>query len=92
MLIIYRLWIAESKLRPFCNENDSLFLEKAKNYCTDKYIRDINKGYKRAKKLACAEMKEHHHYNFLDQFRHLFHHTHTHQINNNNNNSNSDDN
>ena len=79
-----RLWVAESKIRPFCNENDEIFLEKAKHYCTDRYAKDLCKGYKRAKKLAYTESKEHHHYNFINLFRHLFYH------NNNNNNTHMD--
>ena len=78
MNVFLKALVPESKLRPFCNENDILFLEKAKYYCTDKYKKDIDKAFKKAKKLAYAEefTERHHLYDFYYLFRHLFHHHH----------------
>jgi hypothetical protein len=72
--------VPETKLRPFCNENDILFMDKAKYYCTDKYKKEIDKAFKKAKKLAYAEElnERHHTYDFNHLVRHLFHNHHHH--------------
>jgi len=61
------------KLRPFCIENDTLFLEKAKLYCTSQYRKDIEKAYKKAKKLAYGDDNHKNNLDFNSLFRHLFH-------------------
>lgn len=46
-----RLWLSESKLRPFCKENDRLFLENSQ-LLTSKYKKELEKAYKKAKKFS----------------------------------------
>jgi hypothetical protein len=50
------LWLPENKLRPFCKENDRLFLENSP-LLTSKYKKELEKGYKKAKK--CSKSYEH---------------------------------
>ena len=45
------MWLSEKKLRPFCAENDRLFLENT-NYLSGKYRKELEKAYKKAKKLV----------------------------------------
>ena len=48
---MFRLWLPESKLRPFCKENDRLFLENSPLLST-KYRKELEKAYKKAKKYS----------------------------------------
>ena len=41
----------ESKLRPFCKENDRLFLENSP-LLSSKYRKELEKAYKKAKKFS----------------------------------------
>lgn len=49
--IFLRLWLPESKLRPFCKENDKLFLDNSP-LLTTKYKKELEKAYKKAKRFA----------------------------------------
>jgi len=73
MQYLKRLWVNRTKMRPFCTENDTLFLEKARLYCTSQYRKDIEKAYKKAKKLAYSDYHDKNNRDFNSLFRHLFH-------------------
>jgi hypothetical protein len=45
------LWLTESKIRPFCIENDRLFMETLPLLST-KYRKELDKAYKKAKRYA----------------------------------------
>ena len=44
-------FVTEANLRPFSEENDSIYLEKARNIFIESYGNGIFKAYKRAKTL-----------------------------------------
>ena len=52
------IWLPQSKMRPFSKENDKLFL----NYLpllSSKYRKEMEKAYKKAKKLHYKEKDSH---------------------------------
>lgn len=51
ILIYLRVWLPESKLRPFRKENESLY-ENTLNLLSNKYRRELEKAFKKAKKIA----------------------------------------
>lgn len=70
---IIRIWLAESKLRPFCKENDKLFLQHA-DILHSSYKKELAKAYKKGKKyyiegeehvIAKKLVHRHHHHHFF---------------------------
>jgi hypothetical protein len=50
-------WLSESKLRPFCKENDVLFLDKAEKFFSQKFKNEVFKAYKKAEKMQHRKNK-----------------------------------
>ena len=73
----------ESKLRPFCEENDTLFVKKVQ-HLSSKYRKELDKAYKKAKKYANSSQQDNKqetiHSSDLSQFKNgllnLFHFHH----------------
>ena len=49
--LLKRVWLGESKLRPFCKENDKLFLDNCP-LLSIKYRKEMEKAYKKAKRFV----------------------------------------
>lgn len=52
-----RLSLPESKLRPFCEENDALFIKKTQ-HLSSKYRKELDKAYKKAKKYVNLQVNK----------------------------------
>ena len=52
------LWLTESKMRPFCKENDRMFLETTP-LLSSKYRKELEKAYKKAKRYCKAGSNQH---------------------------------
>jgi hypothetical protein len=75
---IYRLWLPESKLRPFCEENDMLFLKNTQ-MLSSKFRKEVEKAYKRAKKYTKSITKtDHNNYHISDLKNGIFNFFHPH--------------
>lgn len=64
--------LPESKLRPFCRQNDELFISKSR-YFSSKYRKQLEKSYRKAKKFAYKNLDVDQHHNSFHRIFNLFH-------------------